>query len=125
MVCSRLITKIIRGDGPLLCANAETYVFANSVLCLGIMSDRPVEAWKNKINWYVEDRYLKVLNRTDGDPMEFEWKVLPGFTTLNILEEIQKIMTELQCEPEQFKGSSSCQCSTTLNGENKKTLTNV
>ena len=36
--------------------------------------------------------------------MEFEWKTFSGFTTLGILEEIQKIMTELQCEPEQFKG---------------------
>ena len=36
--------------------------------------------------------------------MEFEWKIFPGFTTLGILEEIQKFMTELQCEPEQFKG---------------------
>ena len=89
------------------------------------MSDRPVEVWKNIINSHVEDRHFKDLNRTDGEPMELEWKVRPGFTTLNILEEIQKIMTESQCEPEQFKGSSSCQCSTTLNGENKETLTNV
>ena len=29
---------------------------------------------------------------------------IPGFTTLGILEETQKMMTELQCEPEQFKG---------------------
>ena len=28
----------------------------------------------------------------------------PGFTALGILEEIQKMMTELKCEPEQFKG---------------------
>ena len=28
----------------------------------------------------------------------------PGFSTLGILEEIQKMMTELQCEPDQFKG---------------------
>ena len=35
--------------------------------------------------------------------MEFEW-IFPGFTTLGILGEIQKYMTELQCEPEQFKG---------------------
>ena len=34
--------------------------------------------------------------------MEFEWKMLPGFTTLDILEEIQKIMKDLQCEPEQI-----------------------
>ena len=35
--------------------------------------------------------------------MEFEWKTPTGFTTLGILEEVQKSMTELQCEPEQFK----------------------
>ena len=43
------------------------------------------------------------MNRIDGKPMEFEWKIFPGFTTLGILEEIQKIMKDLQCEPEQFK----------------------
>ena len=36
--------------------------------------------------------------------MQFGWKKFPGFTTLGILEDIQKMMTELQCEPEQFKG---------------------
>ena len=36
--------------------------------------------------------------------MEFEWTNFPGFTTLKILDEIQKMMTELQCEPEQLKG---------------------
>ena len=36
--------------------------------------------------------------------MEFEWKIFQGFTTLGILEEFQKIMTELECELEQFKG---------------------
>ena len=36
--------------------------------------------------------------------MEFELKIFPGFTTLGLLEEIQNMMAELQCEPEQFKG---------------------
>ena len=48
--------------------------------------------------------YLRDLNRIDGEPMEFEWTNFPGFTTLKILDEIQKMMTELQCEPEQLKG---------------------
>ena len=83
--------------------NAKTYVFADSVLCLESISDQPVEAWKNKFKWYLENRYLKDLNRIDGEPMEFEWKIFPGFTTLGILEEIQKIMKELQCETVPFK----------------------
>ena len=33
--------------------------------------------------------------------MEFEWTIFSGFT---IHKEIQKLMIELQCEPEQFKG---------------------
>ena len=28
----------------------------------------------------------------------------PGFTTLRIVGEIQNMMTEMKCEPEQFKG---------------------
>ena len=35
-------------------------------------------------------------------PTEFEWKIFPGFTTLGLLEETQKFMEDLQCEPEQF-----------------------
>ena len=84
--------------------NVKTYVFADSVLCLWSMSDQPVEAWKNKIKWYLENRYLKDLNRIDGEPMEFEWKIFTRFTTLGIFEEIQKYMTEWECELEQFKG---------------------
>ena len=36
--------------------------------------------------------------------MQFEWKIFPGSTTLGILGEIHKFMTELQCELEQLKG---------------------
>ena len=35
---------------------------------------------------------------------EFEWKIFPGFTTVGILNEIQQMMGELQCEPENFTG---------------------
>ena len=59
-------------DKAIEIANAKTYIFADSVLCLGSISDRPVEAWKNKIKWYLENRKLKELNRIDGEPMEFE-----------------------------------------------------
>ena len=82
--------------------NAKTYIFAVSVLCVGCMRDEPIEAWKNKIKWCLENRCWQDLNRIDGELMEFEWKIFPGFTTLDILEEIQKFLSGLQCEPEQF-----------------------
>ena len=47
--------------------------------------------------------------------MEFEWKIFPGFTACGILGEIQKLLIDLKCEPEQFH------VTTTLNGENEET----
>ena len=61
---------------------SQTYVFSDSVLCLGGIRPEPVQAWKDKITWYLETRYLKELDRNDGEPMEFEWTIYPGFTTL-------------------------------------------
>ena len=85
-------------------ATAKTYVFSDSVLCLGGISDDPVQAWESRIKWFLETRYLQDLDRIDGEPMEFEWKIFPRVTTLGILDEIQKMMTESKCEPEQIKG---------------------
>ena len=85
-------------------ANSLTYVFSDSVLCPGTLSDRPVEAWKERITLSLEKCYLKDLDRINGEPMEFEWKNFRGCTTSGILDEIQKMLTESKCEPEQFKG---------------------
>ena len=85
-------------------ATAKTYVFSDSVLCLGGISDEPVKARESRIKWFLETRYLKDLDRIDEEPMEFEWTNFPGFTTLGILDEVQNMMTQSKCEPEQFKG---------------------
>ena len=68
------------------------------------MGDDPVESWKSKIQWYSDNDYFKDLNRIDGQPIELEWKIFPGFTTMGILNQIQHMMEELQCDPADFKG---------------------
>ena len=35
--------------------------------------------------------------------MKFEWNIFPGFTTLQLVQEVQKIMNKMG-EPEQFQG---------------------
>ena len=85
-------------------ANAKTYVFSDSVLCMGGISPDHVSAWKEKINWFMESRQFWELDRIDGEPMEFWWKISSGFTAVQILAEIQRMMTEIKCEPEQFQG---------------------
>ena len=83
---------------------AKVCVFFDSVLCLGEMGDDPVESWKSKIHWYSDNNYFKDLNRIDGQPTEFEWKIFPGLATVGIFNQIQQMMRELQCEPENFTG---------------------
>ena len=56
-----------------------------------------------KFKWYSENNHFKDMNRIDGMPTEFEWKIFPGITTLGLLEKIQSLMRDLQCEPEHLK----------------------
>ena len=84
--------------------NSQTYVFSDSLLCVGKMWHDPIATWKSKIKWYSENNHFKDMNRIDGMPTEFEWKKFSGITALGLLEKIPKIMTDLQCEPEHFKG---------------------
>ena len=64
------------------------------------MGDDPIATWKSKINWYSENNHVKDMNRIDGTPTEFEWKIFSGITTLGLLEKIQSQMRDLQCELE-------------------------
>ena len=82
---------------------AKTYVFSDSVLCVKNGRWSYCDTWKSKIIWYSENNHFKDMNRIDGMPTEFEWTIFPGITTLGILEKIQTLMTDFQCEPEQFK----------------------
>ena len=68
------------------------------------MGHDPVESWKRQIPWYSDNNYFSDLNRIDGQTMEFEWMIFQGFTTVGILTQIQQMMGELQCEPENFTG---------------------
>ena len=63
-----------------------------------------VKKWKEQLEWFTTTTQYKELGRIDGEPMEFEWKIFPGFTTLQIIREIQNMMDEIQCDPEEFKG---------------------
>ena len=80
----------------------KTYVFPTQYYVWETSVTNQVESWKDRVKCFLETHHLKDLDRIDGEPMELEWKNFPGFTTLGILDEIQKVMGELQCEPENF-----------------------
>ena len=85
-------------------STAKAYVFSDPVLCMGRVSENTVSAWKWKIDWFMNSSQCRELDRFNGEPVEFDWTIFPGFTALQTLVEVQNMMTEIECEPEQFPG---------------------
>ena len=89
-------------DRAVQLSTAKVHVFSDSILRMERISETPVSAWNEKIAWFMNSFQCRELDRIE--PMEFEWKHFQGFTTLQILTEIQNMMIETACEPEQFPG---------------------
>ena len=68
-------------ESSLLCDRAvrimksKTYVFSDSVLCLGGISPEPLNSLERRNQMVFGKHYLKELDRIDGEPMEFEWTI--------------------------------------------------
>ena len=94
----------------------KVYVFSDSVLCLGKIHENPQSntAWEQRLEWFKSTPEYRTLDRIDGEPMEFEWNIFPGFNTLQLSQEVQELLLRLNETPENLQeGSSSCRCSTT------------
>ena len=97
----------------------KVYVFSDSVLCLGKTHENSQSnmAWEE---WFKSTLEYRTLDRIDGEPMEFEWNIFPGFTTLQLSQEVQELLLRLNKTPENLQEElSSCRCSTTSHGDQK------
>ena len=47
---------------------------------------------------------IQKLGRIDGEPMEFEWSIFPGCTTLLLSHKVQDLLLGLGETPEKFTG---------------------
>ena len=70
------------------------------------MSEKPQSktVWENKLTWFKSSPQYRALDTIDGEPMEFEWNIFPGFTTLQFYYKVQEFLSILSVEPEDFKG---------------------
>ena len=84
----------------------KVYAFSDSVLCLGKIhqSLRSNIAWEQRLEWFKSTPEYRVLDRIDGEPMEFEWNIFPGFNTLQLSEEVKRLLLRLNETPENFAG---------------------
>ena len=86
-------------------SHANVYVFSDSVLCLGKVNQNPTPnaVWEEQLSWFKDSPQYRTLDTIDGEPMEFEWNIFPGFTTLQLCNNVQEFMTKMG-DPSQFKG---------------------
>ena len=62
-----------------------------SLLCLGKIHENPQSniAWEDRLEWFKSSPEYRSSDRIDGEPMEFEWNIFPGFNTLQLSQEVQ------------------------------------
>ena len=89
---------------------AKVYVFSDSALCLGKMSENPLSnfVWKDKLTWFKSSSQYRTLDTIDGEPLEFEWNIFTGCTTLQLCCEVQEFMSKMSIQSEDFTGRIIC-----------------
>ena len=55
---------------------------------------------ENKLTWCKSSPLFRTLDTIDGEPMEFEWNIFPGFTILQLCYKVQKFMSKMSIQPE-------------------------
>ena len=98
--------SLIGDEQVISLSHAKVYVFSDSVLCLGKMNENPQSnmAWEDRLTWFKSSPEYRALDRIDGEPMEFEWNIFPGFTTLQLSHKVQELLLRLSVTPEKFTG---------------------
>ena len=86
--------------------HTKVYVFSDSVLCLGKVNENPKSniAWENRLTWFKNSPQYRALDNIDGEPMELEWNIFPGFSTLQLCCKVQELLSNLSVTPEKFTG---------------------
>ena len=79
-------------------------VFSDSVLCLGKIHEKPQSngAWEQRLGCFKSSPEYRNFDRIDGEPTDFEWKILPGFNTLQLSDEVKSLLLNSGKTPENF-----------------------
>ena len=96
--------SLINDERVINLQRTKVHVFSDSVLCLGKMFEnrQSNEAWEQRLGWLKSSSKYRNFHRIDGEPMEFEWNIFAGFTTLQLSEEVKRLLLRLDETPENF-----------------------
>ena len=101
-----LDTSLIDDEIVISLQRTKVYVFSDSVLCFGKVLQHPNsnEAWKNRVAGARSEKSYRDFDAINGESTEFEWNIFPGFTTLQLCEKINDLLSDLGQTPESFTG---------------------
>ena len=96
--------SLVSDEEVISLSHAKVDVFSDSVLCLGKVNQNPRSnaAWEDQLTWFKSSPEYRALDTIEGEPMEFEWNIFPGFTTLQLCNKVQELMSKMSEKPEQF-----------------------
>ena len=100
--------SLVRDAEVISLSHAKVYVFSDSVLCFGKMHQNPLSntVWEELLSWFKDSPQYRTLDTIDGEPMEFEWNIFPGFTTLQLCNKVQEFMDKMG-DPAPLQGENS------------------
>ena len=92
------------GDEQVCLQRTKVHVFSDFVWCLGKMNENPRWniAWEQWLTWFKSSLEYRTLDGIDREPIEFEWNIFPGFTTLQLSHKVQELLLRLGETPENF-----------------------
>ena len=112
--------SLVNDEEVISLSHAKVYVFSDSVLFLGKVNQNPTSntVWEEQLGWFKDSPQYRTLDTIDGEPMEFERNISPGCTTLQLIDEVQKVHDQ-NGRPSAIPRTklSSCRCSMTSYGE--------
>ena len=97
--------SLVSDEEVISLSHAKVCVFSDSVLCLRKMKQNPTanSARVEKLSCFKSSSQPRTLGTIDGEPTEFVWNIFPGFTTLQLCNKVQELMSTMG-DPSKFKG---------------------
>ena len=98
-------SSLVNDEEVISLSHAKVYLFSDSVLCLGKVNQYPTSntVWDQQLAWFKHSSQYRNFGRIDGEPMEFECNIFPGFTSLQLCNKVQEFMSKLG-DPSEFQG---------------------
>ena len=59
---------------------------------------------RKRIEWITSSQSYRNFDRIDGESMDFEWNIFPGFDTLQLCDKVKDLLSRLRKTPENFTG---------------------